>query len=389
MDNLYLIRYGEIGLKVKNRYIFENKLIANIKDALCNKAEVSKTYGRIYVESDLAEDEVINKLQKVFGIVGICPTKRVALNLKEIKDISLEVVREHLTNTNKKATFKVNTRRSNKSFELNSMELNRQLGAHILINIEDGRLQVDVHDPEIMVNVEIREKYAYIYTQDISGAGGLPVGSTGKTGLLLSGGIDSPVAGLRIMKRGAKIIPIYFHSFPFTSDRAKEKVIDLTEILASYQGETKLHVVNFTPIQTEMNEKCPDDLITIIMRRIMMQIAEIITENNGGKALITGESMGQVASQTLESMYVTNSVPKMPVFRPLIGMDKVEIIEEAKKMGTYDISIQPYEDCCTVFVPKRPETHPTIKQVEIGEKDLEIDNLIKKAVEEAEVITIQ
>jgi len=390
VKRLYLIRYGEIGLKGKNRFMFEDKLISNIIKALkkeSDELDVYKTYGRIYVETDLARDKVIAKLQKVFGIVGIAPAREVELDVDEVKKNCLEMVQEALPKSGV-TTFKVNARRNNKSFPLNSMELNRELGAHILINTEDGRLQVDVHNPELMVNVEVRKKAVYIYTQDIPGCGGLPVGVTGTAGLLLSGGIDSPVAGWMLMKRGVKIIPIYFHSFPFTSDRAKEKVIDLTETLATYQGETKLHVVHFTDIQTEMNDKCPAELTTIIMRRIMMRIAEQITLNNGGKSLLTGESMGQVASQTMESMYVTNMVPEMPIFRPLIGLDKVEIIEIAKRIGTYETSIQPYEDCCTVFVPEKPATKATPDDVKEGEKDLHIDDLIEKAIDEVEIITI-
>ncbi len=390
MSNLYLIRYGEIGIKGKNRYLFENRLLANIRKTLREEGkelEVYKTYGRVYVETDLAREKVINRLEKIFGIVGIAPARRVELDVKEIKRASLEMVEAALPKQGT-TTFKVSARRNNKSFELNSMELNRELGAHILINLEDGRLKVDVHNPEVMVNVEIRNEGAYIYVEDIAGCGGLPVGVTGTAGLLLSGGIDSPVAGWMMMKRGVNILPIYFHSFPFTSDRAKEKVIDLAKTLASYQGKVNLHIVHFTEIQTQMNDKCPAKLTTIIMRRIMMRIAERLTVNNGGKALVTGESMGQVASQTMESMYVTNLVPEMPVFRPLIGLDKVEIIDVAKKIDTYETSIQPYEDCCTVFVPKSPETSPTKKQIEIGERDLDIEDLIDKAVEEVEIIKI-
>ncbi|MCK8827210.1 tRNA 4-thiouridine(8) synthase ThiI [Natroniella acetigena] len=392
MEQLYLIRYGEIGIKGKNRPLFEDKLVNNIREQLKraepNQLDVYKTYGRIYVRTDLEQEEVVARLQKVFGIVGICPTKRVALDMEEIKAACLELVNEQLATKKGLTSFKIIARRSNKGFELDSMELNRELGAHVLINTKDGRLEVDVHQPEIPVTVEIRSKYAFIYTQDLKGVGGLPLGVTGKAGLLLSGGIDSPVAGWMAMKRGVEIVPIYFHSFPFTSDRAKEKVIDLAEVLAQYQGEIDLHVVDFTAIQTEMNDKCPADLITIIMRRIMMDLAEKITARQEGKALITGESMGQVASQTLDSMYVTNLVPEMPVFRPLIGMDKLEIEKKAKMIGTYQTSIQPYEDCCTVFVPKTPETHPTKEQVLAGEEELEIEDLIQEAVENVEVISI-
>ncbi|AGB41296.1 thiazole biosynthesis/tRNA modification protein ThiI [Halobacteroides halobius DSM 5150] len=394
MKKLYLIRYGEIGTKGKNRHVFEDKLVSNVRQALEAidkeaKINVYKTSGRIFAETNLAEDKVLNKLQKVCGIVGISPTRRVALDIKQVKKASLAAVKEALPTDDKTVNFKVSASRANKNFALDSMELNRELGAYVLENTPDGRLNVDLYNPEIELNIEVRYKHVYIYTQDIPGVGGLPVGTTGKLGVLLSGGIDSPVASWMAMKRGVEIMPIYFHSFPFTSDRAKEKVVDLTKVLAHYQGEIDLHVVHFTEIQKEINEHCPADLTTIIMRRKMIEIAEQITKERGGKGLVTGESMGQVASQTLESMHVTNIVSTMPIFRPLIGIDKIGIEARAKEIGTYETSIQPYEDCCTVFVPKTPETRPTLKQVEAGEVDLKIDDLIKEAIKDVEVIKIK
>ncbi|GAB6138544.1 tRNA uracil 4-sulfurtransferase ThiI [Halanaerobaculum tunisiense] len=391
MQKLYLIRYGEIGTKGHNRHMFEDKLVSNIRQALAGvgpekTVEIYKTSGRIFVETALEESTVVSKLQKVAGIVGICPTLEVDLDLDQIKEACITAVEEVLPAQEGTVTFGVSASRSNKGFALDSMELNRELGAYILD--EFSNLQVDLDNPDIEVNVEVRYEGAYIYTQDITGMRGLPVGTTGKAGVMLSGGIDSPVAGWMAMKRGVEITPIYFHSFPFTSDRAKEKVIDLTKVLAEYQGEIDLHVVHFTEIQKEINEHCPEDLTTVIMRRKMIEIAEQLTKQQGGKALVTGESMGQVASQTLDSMYVTNVMPEMPIYRPLIGLDKIEIEERAKQIGTYEISIQPYEDCCTVFVPKTPETHPTLEQVRAGEEDLEVDELIKEAIKEVEIIEI-
>jgi len=393
MKKLYLIRYGEIGTKGKNRDKFEDKLMANIRRSLQQIDEsaavnVYKTYGRLFVTTDLPKEKVIAQLQKVFGIVGVCPTRRTELDVGAVKEAVLAAVKEELAADKPTATFKISAQRSNKKFELDSMELNNQLGAYVLQNLPAGQLEVDVHNPDIKVNVEVRSKYIYVYTQDREGSRGLPVGTTGKAGLLLSGGIDSPVAGWMTMKRGVEVLPIYFHSFPFTSDRAKEKVIDLAEVLAQYQPTMELKVVNFTELQKEINDNCPDKLMTLVMRRLMLQIAEQITENNKGQALVTGESLGQVASQTMDALKVTNQVPKMPIFRPLIGLDKIEIEAKAREIGTYETSIQPYEDCCTVFVPEHPETYPELKEVQEAEEKLEAADLIAEAVETVETIKI-
>ncbi|SJZ38849.1 tRNA uracil 4-sulfurtransferase ThiI [Selenihalanaerobacter shriftii] len=389
MKDLILIRYGEIGTKGDNRHLFEDKLVQNIEESLIGVGEINvyKTNGRIFVETEADVDLVTDKLQKVFGIVGVSPAKAIQLDFEQIKRAGLELVERRLDGSPQ--TFKVETRRINKGFELDSMDINRELGAHVLRNTEN--LTVDVHNPEIRLNVEVRYKRAYVYTDDLLGVGGLPVGTSEKAGLLLSGGIDSPVAGWMAMKRGVELVPIYFHSPPFTSDRAKEKVIDLCRELASYAGGSlNLRVVHFTDIQTDINEKCPKKLLTIIMRRMMMKIAEKITNQEEGKALITGESIGQVASQTLDSMNVTNAVTNMPVFRPLIGLDKNEIKRRAKDIGTYEISIRPYDDCCTLFVPDSPETKPKLRFVEYAEEDLgDIEELIEEAIEKTEIIKVE
>ncbi|MBM7624855.1 tRNA uracil 4-sulfurtransferase ThiI [Sporohalobacter salinus] len=389
MKDLILIKYGEIGIKGGNRYLFEDKLIKNMKESLSGisgKIDIYKTHGRIFVEAQNNFERIIDRLQKVFGIVGVCPAKEVALDFEEVKKAGLELIKKELSSPQK--TFKVETRRINKDFKYDSMEISRKLGAYVLRNTED--LTVDVHDPDIRLDVEIRHKKAYLYANDLPGVKGLPLGSCGKAGLLLSGGIDSPVAGWMAMKRGVEILPIYFHTPPFTSGRAKEKVLDLSRVLAEYaSGSLQVRVVPFTEIQTAINEKAPEKLLTVIMRRMMMKIAEQITSDNEGKALITGESIGQVASQTLESMNVTNAIAQMPVFRPLIGLDKNEIKKRAKKIGTYETSIQPYDDCCTFFVPDNPETKPKLRFVEYGEENLEVDKLIEEAIEKVEIITVE
>ena len=385
MESLYLISFGEIALKGENRPFFERILVSNIKKALkkFESVRVEKTHGRIYCFVDGRREEVIESLKKVFGIVSISPSLSCDLDINLIGQTALEVIKSI---DYKGKTFKVETRRPNKSFPIKSPEISREVGAHILRNL-DG-LRVDVHKPQIKVEVEIREK-AFVYCQKTRGLGGLPVGCNGKATLMLSGGIDSPVAGYMIMKRGVEVEPVYFHSFPFTSDRAKEKVIDLCRILASYSGGSmKLHVVNFTEALKEMAEKCPDEFITIMMRRMMVRISEQIAKKVGAKALITGESLGQVASQTLEALNATNEVASMPVFRPLIGFDKSEIMDLAREIGTYDISIMPYDDCCTVFVPQHPKTRPNIDQVHEAEKNIDCQKLLDESLKDVETINI-
>lgn len=390
MENLFLIRYGEIGLKGENRSLFEDKLLSNIKYSIKKydkDLSVYKTPGRIFLKTSADKDIIKERLQKIPGLVSFSPVEKVDLDIDKIKQVVLNIAKNNLKE-NEKITFRISARRSNKEYEYDSMDLQYDLGELIIENINKEKIEVDLHNPDLDINVEIRKNFAYIYSKVYEGIGGLPAGTTGKVGLMLSGGIDSPVAGFMGMKRGAEIIPIYFHSFPFTSDRTKEKVIDLAKELANYQNIMKLHVVNFTEILKEINDKCPDKLLTIIMRRLMLKITEMIIEKQNGKAIITGESIGQVASQTLEAIKVTNSVPQLPILRPLIGLNKLQIINLAKEIGTYEISIRPYEDCCTVFVPNSPETRPTIQQVIEGEQNLNIDDLISEAVTNVEVIKI-
>lgn len=384
--DLILLKYGEIALKGLNKPQFERKLENNIKSKLDNlgRFSVRKAQSTIYVEP--LEDgidmyETIKRLKTVFGIVNICPVRKCEKDMDAILKTALECIEN---GRNGEKTFKVEARREDKKFPLNSPQLCAKLGGGILANVPD--LKVDVHNPEMTVMVEIRDE-AYVYTSKIKGAGGMPVGTNGKASILLSGGIDSPVAGYMIAKRGVEIEGVHFHSHPYTSDRAKEKVIELAKIMSAYCGKIKLHIVPFTDIQLEIIDKCPKNFLTIIMRRIMMQIAEKISLREGSQALITGESIGQVASQTMESLAVTNSSVDMPVFRPLIGMDKEEIVEISKKIGAFETSILPYEDCCTIFVPKHPKTKPDLAEIVEAEKALvNIDELIEKAIEETEVV---
>lgn len=387
----FLIKYGEIAIKGKNRYMFEDALMRQIRFAMkpVGEFEVRKESGRMFVEGrgDFDYDEAVEALQKVFGIVGICP-----MIIEETKDI------DHLRKTVlnfideqypvKDFTFKVHARRGDKQFPMNSMELNMDIGEKIL-EAFDG-VRVDVHHPDIMVNIEVR-KYIYIYSQEIKGPGGMPVGTNGKAMLLLSGGIDSPVAGYMIAKRGVRIDATYFHAPPYTSERAKQKVVDLAKIVAKYAGPINLHVVNFTDIQLAIYEKCPHDELTIIMRRYMMKIAEHFANEGESLALITGESIGQVASQTIHNLAITNEVCHMPVFRPCIGMDKQEIVDIAEKIGTFETSIQPFEDCCTIFVAKHPVTKGNLNRIRKSEQKLDdvIDDLMKKAIDSTEIISVK
>lgn len=390
MKKVILVRYGEIALKGLNRPVFEDKLIKNIRRALngMGKIAVTKSQSRIYIEPETEEYEfeaALEKLTKVFGIVSVSPVWKIDTDFEVIKEHALILVKELLERKDY-STFKVETKRGNKKFPMESPEISRELGAHILTSIP--ALGVDVNKPEFTLYVEVRES-TYIYSEIIPSNGGMPVGSNGKATLLLSGGIDSPVAGWMIAKRGVEVDAVHFYSYPYTSERAKEKVIDLAKILASYCGRVNLHVVPFTDIQLEINDKCPEEQLTIIMRRVMMIIAEKIAEKTGSLALITGESVGQVASQTLQSLAVTNAAVKMPVLRPLIGMDKNEVIEIARKINTFETSILPYEDCCTVFVAKHPNTKPKMDKILESEEALELDELIVTAIENTELICLE
>lgn len=388
MYDVLLIRFGEIALKGKNRSYFLGQLYNNIKDAVkpLGNHRFKKTHGRIYVYPDGDTEKLLERLKMIPGIVSISPGITMPLDFGELKEKSLTFFREEVSDLS--TTFKVVTKRANKDFPKDSMEINREIGAHLLDNI-DEKLTVDVHNPNYRLQVEVRRDKIYLYTRVIDGPGGLPVSSSGKGLLLLSGGIDSPVAGWQTMTRGIALETLYFHSFPFTGDKAKEKVIDLTRVLSSYGPSIKLHLGYFTDIQKAIQKHCPKPYHITIMRRMMFRMAARIAKKRNIKALITGESLGQVASQTLESMHVINEVTSLPVLRPLISTDKTEIVDQAKKIGTYDISIRPYEDCCTVFVPDHPITKPKLDQTLEAEKNLAVENLIKKAVEKSSTITIQ
>ncbi len=385
----FLIKYAEIGTKGKNRYLFEDALIHQIKNAL-KKVEgkflASKESGRIYVQaqSEYDYDEVIEALQRVFGIAWICPMLQVEdKDFAHLKKVVAEYVDEVYPDKN--FTFKVDSRRADKQYPIHSEQMNCDLGEMILKEFPQTR--VDVHNPEVLLRVEIR-KVVNIYSLMIPGPGGMPVGTNGKAMLLLSGGIDSPVAGYMIAKRGVKIDAVYFHAPPYTSERAKQKVIDLAKLVARYSGPIPLHIVNFTDIQLYIYEKCPHEELTILMRRYMMRIAEQIAYKTDGLALITGESIGQVASQTVQSLASTNEVCSMPVFRPLIGFDKQEIVDISQKIGTFETSIQPYEDCCTIFVAKHPVIKPNRERIRKSEENLseKIDEMVQTAIETAEMV---
>ena len=392
MFTAFLIKYAEIGIKGKNRYLFEDALVQQIKYALkkCDgQFAISKTQGRIYVnaQSEFDFDEVVAQLKCVFGISGICPVVYVEdEGFEKLKETIVQYIADVYPERNK--TFKVAARRARKNYPVESMTINVEMGETILKAYPEMR--VDVHNPDIMLNIEIREKI-YIYSEIIPGPGGMPVGTGGKAMLLLSGGIDSPVAGYMIAKRGVKIDAVYFHAPPYTSERAKQKVVDLARLVSKYTGPIYLHVINFTDIQLYIYEKCPHEELTIIMRRYMMRIAEHIAKENDCLGLITGESIGQVASQTMASLVATNEVCELPVYRPLIGFDKQEIVEVSEKIGTYETSILPFEDCCTIFVAKHPVTKPNVNVIRRHEHNLDerIDELVKEALATDELIVVQ
>lgn len=391
MYKAFLIKYGEIGTKGKNRYLFEDALCRQIRRAL-KKIDgqfiVSKEQGRIYVEcdTDFDYDEAVAKLKTVFGILWICPMMQIEDNgFDDLAEQTVKYLKD--VYKGKEMTFKVKARRARKNYPLNSMEINMDLGEKILDAIP--QMKVDVHKPDIELNVEIRNKIN-IYSEFIPGPGGMPVGTNGKATLLLSGGIDSPVAGYMIAKRGVIIDAVYFHAPPYTSERAKQKVIDLAKLVAVYSGPINLHIVNFTDIQLYIYDQCPHDELTIIMRRYMMKIAEHFALKEESLGLITGESIGQVASQTMHSLAVTNEVCTLPVLRPLIGFNKQEIIDISEKIGTFETSILPFEDCCTIFVAKHPVTKPNLKAIKRSELKLreKIDELVQTAIETTETLWI-
>lgn len=388
MKEVISVSMGEIALKGLNRGYFEDRLIKqiikNIKDIGYEK--IYKDIGKIYIEGNSDYySSIINRLKKVFGLVYISPCIRVAKNMDDIGNAAIYAMNEAIQKS-QIDTFKVDTNRSDKKFPFKSPEVSSKIGGAILSEIKD--LKVDVHNPDLYLYIDIKE-YAYIYTERIKTYGGMPVGTSGKGLLLLSGGIDSPVAGFMMAKRGLTISCVHFHSYPFTSERAEEKVKDLAKILARYTGKIRFFSINILEIQKEINEKCPEKEMTIISRRFMMRIGEIIAQHNKYDALITGESLGQVASQTIQGISVTNSAVDIPILRPLIGMDKVEIVRISEDIETYETSILPFEDCCTVFLPKHPVTKPKVENIEDSEKNLDIDTLVADAINNMKVITIE
>ncbi|PKE48350.1 tRNA uracil 4-sulfurtransferase ThiI [Macrococcoides caseolyticum] len=382
-----LVRYGELTLKSGNRNTFINQLKSNIKYALIPLTgyKVNANRDRMYVEitEDADVEEIMKRISKVFGVHSVSPVVKVEKNIDQIKSSAVKLARDIDAPG---VTFKVDAKRSDKGFPYDTFALQQELGGEILSNIE--HLTVDVKNPDYKLLVEIRSDAAYLYSHVIKGAGGLPVGTGGKTLLMLSGGIDSPVAGIEVMKRGVTIEAIHFHSPPFTSEEAKQKVIDLTRIMAETTGEIKLHLVPFTDIQKMIHKKVPENLTMTSTRRMMLKIADKFARQIDAKALVNGENLGQVASQTLGSMYAINAVTNLPILRPLLTLDKDEIIIKAKEIGTFDTSIQPFEDCCTIFTPKNPKTNPRLDKVESFEAGTDFDAMIEEAVANIETLTI-
>lgn len=386
MEQVLLIRYDEIHLKGLNRPFFERKLIEGIKHSLSGlNATVHKEQGRIFVYGIAAEDkdEAVDRLTRVFGVHSISPAVGVEKDWNTIVAAARDIT-EKAIGSREKAAFKCFCRRSDKGFFMNSEEINRELGHEMLEAFPN--LSVDIREPEIKLCVEIREM-AFIYAQEIMGAGGMPTGTAGLATLLISGGIDSPVAGYMMARRGLELTAVHFYSYPYTSERARDKVVDLAKIVSRYSGPIKLHLVPFTEIQLAIYEKCPPKETTVLMRRLMMKIAQLWAEKDGARALITGEALGQVASQTLESLCVTDDAVTMPVFRPLIGFDKNDIVAIAKKIDTFNTSILPYEDCCTVFVPQHPVTKPEVQKMRESEALVDFSEMIQRAIENTETVT--
>lgn len=391
MFRMFLLKYAEIFVKGKNRYLFEDALVTQVRYALTRcegEFKVHKTPARVYVEAltEFDYDETVTALQRVFGVTAICPVKDYTdQGFTQLCDDVVAYMDELYPDKN--FTFKVQARRARKNFPVDSMEMNRKVGEILLHQFPE--LHVDVHKPDVLLCIEVRERI-YVYSQTIPGPGGMPIGTGGKAMLLLSGGIDSPVAGYMIARRGVKLEAVYFHAPPYTSERAKQKVVDLAAKVALYSGPIRLHVINFTDIQMAIYEKCPHDELTIIMRRYMMRIAEQIAKDSGCLGLVTGESIGQVASQTMQSLLSTNEVCTLPVYRPLIAFDKQDIVEISEKIDTYEISIQPYEDCCTIFVAEHPVTKPSAKVIARHEQamhDVE-EEMLRTALAEREIIEI-
>ena len=387
MYDRILVRYGEISTKGRNRNKFIDRLRKNIKRALSDfpNAAIKAERDRMFILLNGEDsDGVVEKLKGIFGIQSFSPAIKVEKDLDKMKDAALELFRKiHKPGQ----TFKISAKRADKTFELDTNEINSEFGGHILRNIEG--LKVDVRNPDLNLQIEIRKEAAYISAETIKGAGGLPAASAGKAMLMLSGGIDSPVAGYLSMKRGLEVEGVHFFSPPFTSERAKQKVIDLSEKLAEVNGHFVLHIVPFTEIQQAVHKQIPENYTMTSTRRMMLRITDAIREKQSGLAIITGESLGQVASQTLESMYAINDVTNTPIIRPLITMDKLQIMDIAHEIDTHDISVRPYEDCCTVFVPSSPKTKPKLDKVQNFESYFDFEELIQKAVEGTERMVIK
>lgn len=390
MERVISVSLGELVLKGSNRKYFEDQLIKQMINKIrdIGYEKLYKEQGKIYIEAEEYKfDDIIRRLKSVFGLFYISPCIRVKKNLDSIKEAVIENMKERLERNPDIKTFKVDTSRSDKDFYLNSPEISSKMGGVLLREFDS--LKVDVHNPQMYMYVDIKQQYAYIYSERFKAYGGMPVGTNGKGLLLMSGGIDSPVAGFMMAKRGVSLSCVHYHSYPFTSERAEEKVKDLAKKLSLYTGKMKFYSVNILDIQKEINEKCPEKEMTIISRKFMMRIAEKIAEDNELDALITGESLGQVASQTIHGLAVTNESVSLPVFRPLIGMDKIEIIDIARDIDTLEISSLPFEDCCSVFLPKHPVTNPGVEEIKESEKALDIDLLVNKAIENMKVYFIK
>ena len=387
---LYIVRCGEVALKGMNKPYFERILLERVRKAIeCYEdAEAKWIDGLMFVRipADIPEDDVIAKCVRVFGVASVSPAVEAPKNIDDIGRVAAEFMQKIIDEEGVQ-TFKVKGKRADKSFAVQSPEIGRIVGAIILKSCKV--LRVDVHDPQVTLTVDVRREGAYIFRDKIRGFGGLPLGTNGKGLILMSGGIDSPVAAFMMAKRGMSIEAVHFHSYPYTSQRAQKKVEDLVRVLAGYMGTVRMHVINLLPIQEQIVQNCPEDETTLLVRRFMMRIAEQIALKNNDMMLITGEDLGQVASQTAEALVVTDAVVKMPVMRPLIAMDKVDIMDKAREIGTYDISIQPYEDCCTVFLPKHPVTKPKLARIEQSESALDVKALVDAAVASEEVIDIR
>ena len=394
--NILIVRAGEVALKGMNKPYFERMLVDRIKANLKKISEVGKDKdidiyrheGLIYVKAvkDLDIDEIIREAIKVFGVASVSKAVEAESNLDAIGAEAVRYMKGLIESKGIK-TFKVEAKRADKNFPVKSPEIGRIIGAKVLVGCKV--LKVDVHDPDVLLKVDVRHDVSYIYDSKVNGLGGLPLGTNGKGMTLLSGGIDSPVATWMMAKRGMMIEAVHYHSYPYTSDRAREKVIELAQIVSQYTGKFRMHVINLLPIQEEIVKNCPEEETTIHVRRFMMRIAEKLAKEADCQALITGEDLGQVASQTAEALVVTDSVVSMPVFRPLIGMDKIEIMDRAQEIGTYEKSIEPYEDCCTVFLPKHPATKPRLEKILESEARLDVDALVDKAVASQEIVMIK